>query len=409
MTTASLPACAPEHAVNPWASTESRVPPRDWSAIAKAAASIASEFADNVDVEARFPVEGVTALREQRLLAAAIPVEMGGDGATLREIAQVCRTLGSACAATAMIYAMHQAQIYCLVKHMQDDNWFRTFFRDMAREQWLLASATSEEIVGGDVRSSVCAVVADASGRFTLTKRAPTISYGAYADAILATARRHVDAAPADQVLVMLMREDLSLQPTSAWNTLGMRGTCSGGFVLEGHGHVQQVFQAPFSEIAARTILPVSHVLWSSVWLGIATDAVRRGQKFFRKQVRSGSGTVTQSGMRLTNALGLLRTMEATIDAAMRSHEQEDSASADGSALLFGSALRMNDLKIRMSTMALDIVREIMQLCGMAAYKNDTPFSLGRHLRDLHSAPIMINNDRLAGNMAVLMMAERAI
>jgi acyl-CoA dehydrogenase len=406
MTTVLLPVTELDRAANPDASTEYRPPIRERSAAAKAA-SVASEFADNVDLEGRFPVESVAALREQRLLSSAIPKELGGESATLREIAQVCRLLGSACASTAMIYAMHHAQIYCLVKHLQDDGWFKTFFQDMAREQWLLASATSEDTVGGDVRSSVCAVMATASGEFTLSKRAPTISYGAYADAILATARRNVDAAASDQVLVMLMREDLSLQATSGWDTLGMRGTCSGGFMLEGRGHVQQVFPTPFSEIADRTILSVSHVLWSSVWLGIATDAVRRGQKFFRKQARLGPSAVTQNSGRLANALGMLRTMEASIDAATLCHEQEKDAHAG--ALVFSSALRMNDLKIRMSTMALDIVREVMQLCGMAAYKNDSPFSLGRHLRDLHSAPIMINNDRLAGNMAVLMMAERII
>ncbi len=392
----------------PRASTEYLAPVCNLSAAAQAA-SVASTFADDVDVEARFPAEGVAALREARLLATAISEEMGGDGATLREIAAVCRTLGSACASTAMIYAMHQGQVYSLVKHlpMQDGAWFRTFFQDMAREQWLLASATSEDSVGGDMGASVCAVMADASGEFTLTKRASTISYGAHADAILATARRNADTTASDQVLVMLKRGDLSLQATSVWDTLGMRGTSSSGFMLEGRAHVQQVFPIPFSEIADRTILPVSHVLWSSVWLGIATDAVRRGQKFYRKQARSGSGPVTQTGTRLTNALGLLRTMASTIDAATLSYEQE--GHADANALSFGSALRWNDLKIRMSTMALNIVREVMQACGMAAYKNDTPFSLGRHLRDLHSAPIMINNDRLASSMAVLMMAKRAI
>lgn len=390
------------------ASTAYRAPTSHLSAAAEAA-SVASEFADIVDVEGRFPAEGIAALRKARLLASAISEDLGGDDATLRDIAEVCRTLGSACASTAMIYAMHQGQVYSLVKHMRTQNggWFRTFFQGMAREQWLLASATSEDTVGGDMGSSVCAVMADASGEFTLTKRASTISYGDHADAILATARRDADATASDQVLVMLKREDVSLQATSVWDTLGMRGTCSRGFLLEGRGHVEQVFPKPFSDIAGKTILPVSHILWGSVWLGIATDAVHRGQKFYRKQARSAPDALTQSGARLSNAVGLLRTMESAISEALRTYEQEEKAGA-GSPLS-GSALYWNDLKIRMSTMALDIVREVMQLCGMAAYRNDTPFSLGRHLRDLHSAPVMISNDRLSSGMAVLIMATRAI
>ncbi|MGI4858436.1 MAG: acyl-CoA dehydrogenase family protein [Janthinobacterium lividum] len=396
-----------KHVLNQRAPRARRAPVRDWRASAAVAASVAAEFADRVDVEGRFPVEGVAALRKQRLLAVAIPTALGGDGASLRDVAAICRTLGGACASTAMVYAMHQAQLYCLTGHVGADAWFEDFFQDIARDQLLIASATSEETVGGDLRNSVCAITPDRAGGFTLAKRAPTISYGAYADAILVTARRSADAAASDQVLATLLRADLSLQATSGWNTMGMRGTCSGGFMLEGHGDLRQVLRTPFAEIAATTMLPVSHMLWSSAWLGIATDAVRRGQKFFRKQARVGANGGGQGGARLANALGLLRTMEASIDAALLVHERQGPAEAG--ALPFGNALRMNDLKVRMSGMALEIIGELMQLCGMAAYKNDTPFSLGRHLRDLHSAPIMINNDRLAGNMAILMMAERGI
>jgi acyl-CoA dehydrogenase len=39
-----------------------------------------------------------------------------------------------------------------------------------------------------------------------------------------------------------------------------------------------------------------------------------------------------------------------------------------------------------------------LQACGLAGYRNDTEFSVTRHLRDVLSAPIMINNDRILGN-----------
>jgi acyl-CoA dehydrogenase len=46
-------------------------------------------------------------------------------------------------------------------------------------------------------------------------------------------------------------------------------------------------------------------------------------------------------------------------------------------------------------------------ICGMAGYKNDTEFSVGRHLRDLLSAPLMISNDRIELNTANLLLAQR--
>jgi acyl-CoA dehydrogenase len=41
-----------------------------------------------------------------------------------------------------------------------------------------------------------------------------------------------------------------------------------------------------------------------------------------------------------------------------------------------------------------------MRACGLSGYRNDGDVSVGRHLRDALSAPIMINNDRILGNIA---------
>ena len=41
-----------------------------------------------------------------------------------------------------------------------------------------------------------------------------------------------------------------------------------------------------------------------------------------------------------------------------------------------------------------------LQACGLSGYRNDGDFSIGRHLRDVLSSPIMINNDRILSNVA---------
>jgi acyl-CoA dehydrogenase len=35
----------------------------------------------------------------------------------------------------------------------------------------------------------------------------------------------------------------------------------------------------------------------------------------------------------------------------------------------------------------------------LSGYRNDSEFSIGRHLRDVLSAPLMINNDRILANL----------
>ena len=67
--------------------------------------------------------------------------------------------------------------------------------------------------------------------RFSLEKDAPVISYGAYADGVLATARRAPESPPNDQVLVVVPWTPSMLEVRSGWDTLGFRGTCSNGFV----------------------------------------------------------------------------------------------------------------------------------------------------------------------------------
>jgi acyl-CoA dehydrogenase len=44
---------------------------------------------------------------------------------------------------------------------------------------------------------------------------------------------------------------------------------------------------------------------------------------------------------------------------------------------------------------------------GIAGYRNDGPFSVGRHLRDVLSAPLMVANDRILANTAGLVVASR--
>jgi acyl-CoA dehydrogenase len=60
----------------------------------------------------------------------------------------------------------------------------------------------------------------------------------------------------------------------------------------------------------------------------------------------------------------------------------------------------MNMLKVNASELAVATVMSAMQTCGLPGYRNDSEFSIGRHLRDILSSPIMISNDRILANLA---------
>ncbi len=212
----------------------------DFTARAAQVAAIAARHADEADRDARFPAEAIAALRDARLLGMAIPREFGGDGASIHDVMEVCYALGRACSATAMIFAMHQVKIACIVRHGRGQDWMDAMMRRIADAQLLMGSSTTEGNNGGNVRSSAAAAeISD--GRFTLLRDASVISYGAECDGIVTTARRAVDASTSDQVLVVLRKEDYKLEITQGWDTLGMRGTRSTGFKLEASGVPEQI------------------------------------------------------------------------------------------------------------------------------------------------------------------------
>jgi acyl-CoA dehydrogenase len=369
------------------------------------AQTIAAPVADAVDQSARFPHEAVAALRAERMLSALVPRALGGPGATLGDVAASCEALGRSCASTAMIYAMHQIEVACLVRHALDSQYFRDYLAQLARHEWLIASATSEQGVGGDLRRSFCPVERSHAPvpAIVVSKAAPVISYGEEADDILLTARRSPDAAPADQVLVLARKDGIRLVRTGNWDTLGMRGTRSFGFTLEVSGSPEQIVPVPFSDIASQTMLPVSHVLWSAVWLGVAADAVGRARACVRAEARRTPGAVPPAALRLAETVAELDAMKATVHGGLADFEQHQGDPESLGSL--GFAIRMNNVKASSSRMAPAIVTRALTVCGISGYRCDSPYSLGRHLRDAHSAALMISNDRvLSANAAMLLV-----
>ena len=364
---------------------------------------IAAPHAADVDRTARFPIETVAALREAGLLGAAIPRELGGPGCGLFELGQICATLAQACGSSAMVLAMHYIQVACLARHGLDSEFFRSYLHQMIECPQLLASMTSEVGTYGDTRSSICAVEREA-GRFRLDKDATTGSYCAEADAILITCRRAHDAPASDQVLVLVRSQDCKLVQTTSWDTMGMRGTCSPGFRIESSGPEEQIVPGSFADSSARTMVPYSHVLWSSLWWGIAADAAAKAAQFVRGQARNNPGTVPPTATRLAELSLLVQNMKVNWQAAAQAfdaiapHEQATELSS------IGWALRLNNLKVSCAEAAPQIVHRALQIVGILGYKNDSPFSLGRHYRDALSASLMISNDRINAKSASMLL-----
>jgi len=371
------------------------------------AAEIAGPAADSDDREGRFPHEAVAALKTAHLMSAFVPKNLGGLGCGMVELAGMCGALAEHCASAAMVFAMHQIQVACIVRHGMSQAFFSAYVAELVERQNVIASVTSEVGVGGEMRTSLCAVETQGD-QFNLVKDASTISYGEQADDLLVTARRTPDAPNSDQVLVLVRKAGYSLEKKGEWDSLGMRGTCSPPFKMTSAGNTDQVLSQPFADIASHTMVPFSHILWASCWLGIATAAVGRARAFVRVQARAKPGTTPPTALRLAEVASTLQAMRTNVDqvtneceALMVAQEGTDALSS------IGFALKMNNLKISSSQLVVQIVQQALLICGILGYKNDTKFSVGRHLRDAHSAALMVGNDRIyATNASMLLVLK---
>lgn len=371
------------------------VRPSDFAARARAAAEVARTHAQSVDAEARFPAEAFAEIRRQRLLGIMVPRALDGEGADIAQIADVCFTLGQACSSTALIYAMHQVKMACIVRHTGGQTALEQILRRIAQEELLLASSTTEGQAGGNVRSSE-APVEHVGGEVTLERKASVISYGLEADGIVTTARRAADAAASDQVLLVLMKGDYALERTTSWDTLGMRGTRSEGFNLRARASAHQVMPQPYEKIHAQSMVPFAHILWGSVWAGIAAAATAKAQAFVRNAVRHSNGQMPPGAAHFTQAVSSLRTLRGVLASALSAYQ---AAMADEKALgslEFQSMITLT--KVHASELAAATVLSAVRACGLSGYRNDSEFSIGRLLRDVLSAPLMINNDRILAN-----------
>lgn len=358
------------------------------------AVAMARTHAEAVDRDGRFPKEAFAELRAQRLLGLLLPLAAGGEAASISDVAQICYALGRACSSTALIFAMHQASLACLTRHADANPKFAGYLKRIGDGQLLVASSTTEGQNGANLRSSASPIVWE-EDHISLNRDASVVSYGSEADAIISTARKSANSVPTDQVLVLLFKDQYRLSRTIEWNALGMRGTCSDGFILEATGEREQVMSEAYERIHRCSMLPVSHLLWSAGWAGIAAGAVERAQLFIRKVMRASKGNLPPGAPCATQAYQSLMTLTRLIDSALSDFARRDESALED--MSFQTSLNL--LKVSASELSIAAVLNAFYACGIAGYRNDTEFSIGRALRDILSTSVMINNNRILSNM----------
>lgn len=219
--------------------------------------------------------------------------------------------------------------------------------------------------------------------------------------------RRSPEAEGSDQVLVLSRASETRLEPTGTWDTLGMRGTCSPGFSVRARFTPEQILAAPFSAAMNESMVPISHILWSHGWLGIATEAFERGRAFVRAAARRTPGAPLPAAQALSRVMAELALLRSEVRAGLDDFVAISEESGREQLGTMGSVLRFNNLKLSASEQAPRICTGVLEVIGIVGYKNDGPYSVGRHLRDALSARLMVANERIhAVDAGLLLIAK---
>jgi alkylation response protein AidB-like acyl-CoA dehydrogenase len=232
----------------------------------------------------RLPPRILEEIRTSGLLAAPIPVELGGWGASLEQTAAAVRLVAQRAPAAALALAMPLGNAattripaacvpVALVPALrQGHRWIA----DRACGGQILAVANSEPGAGGDLANTQTRACLGEDGHYLLTGRKSFATFGRDADYFLCAARRTAaDNGDARGVVdgFFVAREAPGLTVDDRWDPVGMGPTASVGLTLEA-ARAEALLGYPgcLEGVNARHW---STVLFAAVFLGVGEGALR--------------------------------------------------------------------------------------------------------------------------------------
>lgn len=245
------------------------------------AAAIGPELAAHAarhDADGTFVSESYDALRSVGLLTAAVPVELGGGGATIAELTALQREIAHHCGSTALASSMHQHVVaFTAWRYRRGLPGAEATLRRVVEDGILLVSTG-----GGDyTHPRGDAVKVEGGYRVSGTKRfASQSSHGT----VLSTMFTYDDPEQGRRVLNMAVpvgSEGVTVRDN--WNTLGMRGTASNDIELEDVFVPDERVLAnrPFGVVDGplQVISSIAFPIISGVYLGIAEAAYHQARE----------------------------------------------------------------------------------------------------------------------------------
>jgi isovaleryl-CoA dehydrogenase len=329
-----------------------------------------------IDRESRFPEEQLSALARAGALGLLVPSERGGLGAGLVALADVCETLGWACASTGMVFLMH--------------------------------SVTAATVVGGGGRAAAGLLEGMASGvvlgTLAFSERgtgahfyAPELRAERRDGAVFVNGRKTfvTSGGRADVMLVLLQGEHEGLDCyvvgrdvpgirfEGRWEGLGMHGNSSiavefDDVMLDSDALVGEAGTG--AALVFGVVAPTFLAGLAAVNIGIA-DAALSGALEHAKSRRYPDGRslveVATVQHRLADMDIDVRASRALLHEAVRLGDSEDE----------GALVALMEAKVLCTDVAARVTQGALEVCGGQGYT--AALSIERHLRDARAGAVM--------------------
>lgn len=355
------------------------------SAVSAAAAGPVAARAAATDREGAFPRESCEALAAAGGLGLMVPVEAGGAGAGLVDLAGACEAVAAACASTAMIFLMHQVAVATVASG------------GGARAPELLsrlgagslgALAFSERGTGAHFYSPELRAVAR-DGGLAISGRKSFVTGGGEADLYLVLVQTPTGEG-ADCYAVESTRPGISFE--GRWEGLGLAGNSSIAMVLDDLevGEADRIGPpSGGADLVFGVVAPAFLVGLAAVNVGIAAAAMASAIEHVKDRSYPDGSTLAE--------IQVVQHAIADMDMVVRRARLLVAEAAHlGDAGDEGALVPIMEGKVAAAEAAVEVTQKALEVCGGQAYTPGLPIE--RHLRDARAGAVMAPTNAVLRN-----------
>lgn len=345
------------------------------------AATVAAPRAAEGDEKALWPADTFRALADAKLLGLHVPEELGGHGQGLMALASMTEILAQACSSSAICYGMHCVGTAVIAAKPTAHHRER-YLAPIAAGNHITTLSLSEPGSGVHFFLPSTALVEDGD-HYLLQGLKHFVTNGGHADSYVVSTLAS-DASHGEFSCILVDQDTPGVRWSGDWNGFGMRGNSSITMNLENARVPRRNLLGEEGDqiwFVFEVIAPYFLTAMAGTYLGIAQAALNYALDHLRSRVYTTGGEPLANAEILQHRVGQLWSrLEAARQLTYAAAYAGDSGDPGAMPAILSSKAEVSDV-------AVDVVNEVMTLCGGVAYRENSV--LTRLLRDVRASHVM--------------------